>query len=79
MAKPQADEVQILRYFESESLAKATILFKIVSEKMRERTGERRQSAAKATEKDPDSSRKRKPEPEREARNLASPVPGAGA
>jgi hypothetical protein len=38
MAKPTiADEVQVLRFFESGPIEKAEVLFNIVSEKMRER------------------------------------------
>jgi len=38
MAKPTvADEVQVLRFFESGPIEKAEVLFNIVAEKMRER------------------------------------------
>ncbi len=38
MAKPTiADEVQVLRFFESGPIEKAEVMFNIVSEKMRER------------------------------------------
>lgn len=37
MAKHACDEVEILRFFENESIDRATVLFNIVSDKMRTR------------------------------------------
>ncbi|HEY4360070.1 MAG TPA: hypothetical protein VGN17_03840 [Bryobacteraceae bacterium] len=37
MAKPAIDEVEVLRFFETESLEKASVLFNIVADKMRAR------------------------------------------
>lgn len=78
MAKTSPDAVQILRYFETEPLEKAEVVFDIVSEKMRERLCERRDTAAKTSARGTGPSRKRRAASDRETSPEASPQqPGA--
>jgi hypothetical protein len=37
MAKPMIDEVEVLRFFETESIDKVSVMYKIVADKMRGR------------------------------------------
>jgi hypothetical protein len=75
MAKPTiAEEVQVLRFFESGSIEKAQTVFNIVAEKMRERlegSGDYDRSAA------PGSPRKRKSPGSHKAHGVESAEPSS--
>lgn len=60
MARSAADEISILCFFETESIDKAELLYKIVAEKMRERLGRDRKDASRSTSKDTGASRRRR-------------------
>ena len=77
MAKPPVDEIHILRYFEDEPLEKAAIVFKIVSEKMRQRMGSKRDGAAGTSGKETGPAKKRRSEPDREVQGIAVPAQSA--
>ena len=51
MTKPVIDEVEILRFFETEPLDKATVLFNIVADKMRARLPANHEEAPLVTRK----------------------------
>ena len=48
MRKQSLDEVEVLRFFETESLDKVTVLFNIISDKMRARIQPENQERAEA-------------------------------
>jgi len=79
MGKPTADEVQILRYFEAEPLEKVRLLFKIISEKMRERTGGKQDGEAENSVRATGAAKKRRSESERDAGSAAPTTDGADA
>jgi len=70
MARSSADEISILRFFETEPIEKAELLLKIVAEKMRERLGRGRNDQARASSKDAGAARRRRVTPEGEAPTL---------
>lgn len=61
MAKATTDAVQILRFFETEPIEKAEIVFRIVADKMRERLGTRH-AETHAAAKESAATRKRREE-----------------
>jgi hypothetical protein len=59
MARVITDAVQILRFFETEPIERAEIVFDIVTDKMRERLGGRR-AETNAPGKEPGAARRRR-------------------
>ena len=61
MARSPADEISILRFFETEPIEKAELLYKIVAEKMCERLGRDRKDTPRPSSRDAATRRRRTP------------------